>query len=94
MLLDPKRTPPGERTPKASDCYRFALSNPAVDVCTTGPKNREELEEALRATELGPLSEDETAWMRRVGAFVRENAKGAARGRVMGFFDRMFSPSG
>ena len=39
QLLNPKRVPPGERVPTATDCYRFVLSNPAVDVCMTGPAN-------------------------------------------------------
>jgi len=70
-LLDPKLTPPGERTPRASDCYRFALSNPHVDVTLTGPKDRAQLDEALTALDRGPMSDDELAWMRRVGANVR-----------------------
>ena len=36
-LLDPRLTPEGDRTPGASDCYRFALSHPQVDVCLSGP---------------------------------------------------------
>lgn len=66
-LLNPKNMPPGEKTPRGSDCYRFVLSNPAVDVCMTGPKNTEQMKEALQATERGPMSEEELAWMRRVG---------------------------
>lgn len=67
QLLNPRRVPPGERVPTASDCYRFVLSNPAVDVCLTGPKTREHVEEAIRALERGPMSQEEIAWMRRVG---------------------------
>lgn len=72
QLLDPKRVPPGERTPSATDCYRFVLSNPAVDVCMTGPANQAQAAEALRAMELGPMSTDELAWMRRVGDFIHK----------------------
>lgn len=32
QLMDPKKTPAGEKTPTALDCYRFVLSNEAVDV--------------------------------------------------------------
>lgn len=71
QLLKTRNMPAGERTPRASDCYRFVLSRPEVDVCVTGPKNREEMQEALRALEAGPLSEAELAWMRRVGDHVR-----------------------
>src|ERR1700688_1147700 len=70
--LDPKRVPPGERVPTATDCYRFVLSNSAVDVCMTGPANEAQVGEALRAIELGPMSADELAWMRRVGGFIHK----------------------
>lgn len=58
----------GERVPTATDCYRFVLSRPEVDVCLSGPSNAAQMDEALRALELGPMTEDELAWMRRVGA--------------------------
>ena len=70
-LLKPGKMPPGEQPPRGSDCYRFVLSNPDVDVCMTGPKNRAQMQEALRTLERGPLSEEEMAWMRRVGDHVR-----------------------
>jgi len=72
QLLDAKRVPPGERVPTATDCYRFVLSNPAVDVCMTGPANEAQAAEALRALELGPMSAEELAWMRRVGDFIHK----------------------
>ena len=71
QLLKPGKVPSGEKTPSGSDCYRFVLSNPNVDVCMTGPKNREQMQEALRTLELGPLSEEEMNWMQRVGDHVR-----------------------
>jgi predicted aldo/keto reductase-like oxidoreductase len=61
--------------PRATDCYRFALSPNEVDACLTGPKDRRELDEALLALDEGPMSEEELAWMRRVGAAVRAGAK-------------------
>jgi aryl-alcohol dehydrogenase-like predicted oxidoreductase len=67
QLLDPRRVPEGERLPTAGDCYRFVLSNPSVDVCLTGPKSAEHVDEAIQALAKGPMSEDELAWMRRVG---------------------------
>ena len=70
QLLSPKRIPAGERVPTATDCYRFVLSNPAVDVCMTGPSNAAQADDALRAIELGPMSQDELAWMRRVGDYI------------------------
>jgi aryl-alcohol dehydrogenase-like predicted oxidoreductase len=70
-LLDPRLTPPGERTPAGADCYRFVLSNPHVDVCLCGPANASELRDALGALDRGPMDASELGWMRRVGAAVR-----------------------
>jgi aryl-alcohol dehydrogenase-like predicted oxidoreductase len=57
----------------AGDCYRFCLSNPHVDVVLTGPKNRSELEDNLRdLREKGPLSEEESRWIRDFGQVVHE----------------------
>lgn len=69
-LIRQDYVPKGERIPKASDCYRFVLSHPSVHVCTSGPKNIEETRQALKVLELGPLSEREIAWMRRVGDYI------------------------
>jgi aryl-alcohol dehydrogenase-like predicted oxidoreductase len=69
-LCDPKKTPPGERTPTAADCYRFVLSNPAPDVVLCGPSNAHEMTEALAALDQGPLDEEEQAFMRRVGDYI------------------------
>jgi len=74
-LINPALTPAGEPTPRASDCYRFALSHPAVQVCMAGPADRTQLDEALCALERGPLSIDEDLWMRRVGAHVKQHAR-------------------
>lgn len=52
------------------DCYRFCLSNPAVDVVLTGPASRAQLEENLGALEKGPLTPEEMEWMRRFGQAV------------------------
>jgi aryl-alcohol dehydrogenase-like predicted oxidoreductase len=70
-LINPKKMPKGERTPRASDCYRFVLSNPFVDVCIAGPKNMEQMNEALASLDRGALSEEEMAWMRRIGSHLR-----------------------
>jgi aryl-alcohol dehydrogenase-like predicted oxidoreductase len=66
-LLDPKKMPDGMSPPSASDCYRFALGQPAVDMVLTGPANREQMDEALRALERGPLDPEEQERMRRIG---------------------------
>ena len=70
-LVDPRLVPPGEPVPRASDCYRFALAHPAVDLVLAGPRNGAELDEALAALDRGPMAADEIAWMKRVGAAVR-----------------------
>jgi aryl-alcohol dehydrogenase-like predicted oxidoreductase len=69
-LLNPKKMPPGESAPTASDCYRFVLSHPAVDVCMCGPKNTAQMNEALRTLDRGPLSPEEMDRMRAIGDFV------------------------
>jgi aryl-alcohol dehydrogenase-like predicted oxidoreductase len=74
QLMNPKYTPVRERTPTAGDCYRFVLSHPDVDVCATGPSSADHVEQAIAARELGPMPEEELAWMRRVGVEVRRRA--------------------
>jgi aryl-alcohol dehydrogenase-like predicted oxidoreductase len=69
-LARSKRIPAGEKRPTAGDCYRFALSNPSVDVVITGPSNEEQLKENLSETAKGPMTADELEWMRRVGDYV------------------------
>jgi aryl-alcohol dehydrogenase-like predicted oxidoreductase len=93
-LLDPGLMPEGERTPGASDCYRFALSHPQVDVCLSGPADAAQLDEALLAVRRGPLDADEMAWMRRVGASVRTGTQRQPRGNLMKLADRLASWSG
>jgi aryl-alcohol dehydrogenase-like predicted oxidoreductase len=67
QLCDASKTPSGERTPTGTDCYRFAISNPDVDVCLAGPDNANQMSQALEALDLGPMDAEEQAWMRRVG---------------------------
>lgn len=87
-LLDPRLTPPGERTPTATDCYRFVISHPAVHASLAGPRDGVELDGAMRALDLGPMSADEIAWMKRVGAAVRSGRPSAT---PIDFFDRIAS---
>jgi predicted aldo/keto reductase-like oxidoreductase len=72
QLLKPREMPPGENIPRASDCYRFVLSNSDVDVCLTGPKNREQMQEALQTLERGPLNEEEMLWMKGIGNYLHK----------------------
>ena len=64
------RIPKSERVPTAADCYRYVLTRPEVDVCIAGPANAVEMQQALEALALGPMSSDELEWMRRVGRAV------------------------
>lgn len=63
------------RVPTAGMCYRFALTNPHVDVCMTAPSNSRQLEENLAALRQGPLAEDELAFMREFGDYVHARHK-------------------
>jgi aryl-alcohol dehydrogenase-like predicted oxidoreductase len=85
-LLDPRVTPPGERTPTATDCYRYVLSSPQVDVSLSGPRDGAELDGAMAALDKGPMDPEELAWMRRVGVVVRRDAR---RGAPVEVLDRI-----
>ena len=65
-LLDSRKMPAGETAPTAGDCYRFVLSQPAVDMVLCGPSDRVQMQEALRALERGPLPPDEVERMQRI----------------------------
>ena len=71
QLLNPKKMPPGEVPPSASDCYRFVLSNPAVDLCLCGPRDLNQMREALQTLDLGPLDPEEMTRLRKIGDYVR-----------------------
>jgi aryl-alcohol dehydrogenase-like predicted oxidoreductase len=43
----------------------------AVDVCMTGPRTLDQMREALRALDLGPLGADELERMTRIGDHLR-----------------------
>ncbi len=88
-LLDPKLVPSGEPAPRASDCYRFALTHPDVDVVLCGPKDRSELDEALTALDRGPMTPDELAWMKRVGKAVRAASPGQSGNAPIVWLDRL-----
>jgi aryl-alcohol dehydrogenase-like predicted oxidoreductase len=90
-LLDPSLGPPGEPTPRPSDCYRFALSSPHVDVCLTGPADAAELDESFAALDRGPMSDDELAWMKRVGAVVRSASLSKGGNGPIQLLDRVSS---
>jgi aryl-alcohol dehydrogenase-like predicted oxidoreductase len=61
-----------ENKATALDCYRFCLTQPVVHLCLSGPKNRTEMEDALRVLQASPMNTDELAWMRRIGAAIHD----------------------
>jgi aryl-alcohol dehydrogenase-like predicted oxidoreductase len=71
----PPGYPEGQYVPSIPDCYRFALSQPWVDLVLTGVSNREQVDQALSIIEQGPLSAEERAAMVRYGAIFRESWK-------------------
>lgn len=67
QLLKESKMPEGEKPLTAMDCYRFVLSNPAVDVCMTGARSQDMMRENLQTLESGPLTEEEMNRIRRIG---------------------------
>ena len=62
--------PEGLSPPSAPDCYRFALSNPNVQVALCGPSSDREMQESLDVLKQGPLDQDEMLRMRKIGEHV------------------------
>jgi len=59
--------------PTPVDLYRFVLTNPNVNVCLTGAKNRKELEENLKVLEMPPMTEEELLRIKEFGDFIRKS---------------------
>jgi aryl-alcohol dehydrogenase-like predicted oxidoreductase len=74
-LLEARKMPPGEPPASAPDCYRFALSHPAVDVALCGAKNLEEMRQDLRVLDLGPLGPEEMARMKKIGDHIHAHSR-------------------
>ncbi len=72
-LLNSKKMPDGQDPLTARECYRFALSNPSVDMCMMGFKNIDELRENLRVLDENPLSDDEMQRIVQIGDYVHKN---------------------
>ncbi|MCP4231947.1 MAG: aldo/keto reductase [bacterium] len=66
-LMKSGKIPKEERKPTAGDCYRFALTNPSIDVAITGASNAKQLEQNLSEVARGPMDDEELARMRRIG---------------------------
>jgi aryl-alcohol dehydrogenase-like predicted oxidoreductase len=75
-LLEPYADWPGP-PPTASDCYRYCLAQPAVQVVLTAPRSRAELEQNLDVLELPPMSKRQRDQWQRFGDLVYRVGKGA-----------------
>jgi aryl-alcohol dehydrogenase-like predicted oxidoreductase len=69
----PPGYPAGQYVPSSPDCYRFALSQPWVDLVLMGISNREQVDQALAALEQGPVSAEERAAMVNYGEIFRKS---------------------
>ena len=69
-LFDPRWIPQDEKPPRPIDLYRYVLSNPNIDMVLTAPQTIQQLEENLSTLEMGPVSEEERAWLERIGYHV------------------------
>jgi aryl-alcohol dehydrogenase-like predicted oxidoreductase len=74
LLRRTKGWPKDGAVPTAGQCYRFVLTNPHLDVCLSAPRSEKELLENLAAVRLGPLPDDEMAFMRAYGDAVHRAA--------------------
>jgi aryl-alcohol dehydrogenase-like predicted oxidoreductase len=70
MCVPPPGYPKHQYVPSIPDCYRFALTNPWVDLALTGLRTRGEIDQALAALEQGPLTAAECLRMREYGAYL------------------------
>jgi len=75
-LLQSKRMPPGDNPLSASECYRFSLSDPRVNICMCGPGDKKQMQDALTALDKGLLTKDEEKRIIRIGDHVHKSAKG------------------
>ncbi len=87
-LLDSSVLPENEPRPTPADCYRFVLTNSAVNITMCAPRNGADLDQALATMERGPMSADELAWMKRVGVHVKKATAGRRTFNPIEMLDR------
>jgi aryl-alcohol dehydrogenase-like predicted oxidoreductase len=75
-LLEPHAHWPGP-LPTASDCYRYCLAQPPVQVVLTAPRSLAELEQNLDVLEIPPMSKQKHYQWQRFGDLVCRAGKGA-----------------
>jgi predicted aldo/keto reductase-like oxidoreductase len=84
LTVAPEWYPKDQPVPTAGDCYRFALSNPKIDMILSGPRDRDELGLALRELEKGVMDEGEQEFMRKYGATRRSPAPSRSIAQALG----------
>lgn len=67
MLKRPKEWPETKPIPTVGQAYRFVLSHPKVDLCLSGASKLEHVKELKKIMEKGPMSPEETTFMREFG---------------------------
>ncbi len=70
----PSHYPKDLYIPSVPDLYRFALSNPWVDVVLTGVSTRQQIDQALDAMEQGPLGQEDYEFLREYGSIFADYA--------------------
>jgi hypothetical protein len=71
LFRRPRGYPRDGRLPTPGMCYRFVMSNPAVNVCITAPGNETQFARNLAEIRRGPLNEEDVSLMHSFGDFVR-----------------------
>lgn len=69
-LFEPRWMPEGVKTPVPTDLYRYALSNPHIQMVLTAPETLEQLKSNLVALHSGPVTAEEREWLERIGDHV------------------------
>ena len=75
LVRRPRGYPKDGRIPTAGMCYRFVLSNPAVDVCLMAPTSLRQFDANLEEVRQGPLSGEDMQFMRTFGDAVYRQYK-------------------
>ncbi len=73
LLRRTRNWPQAAPVPTPAQCYRFAVSHPAVNVCLTAPSNLQQFRDNLTALDAGPLAEDEMSLLRSFGSEVHNH---------------------
>jgi aryl-alcohol dehydrogenase-like predicted oxidoreductase len=76
LVRRPRGYPAGGRVATGGMCFRFVLSNPAVNVCLMAPRSLSEFASNLKEIREGPLHEEDMDFMRIFGDGVRNGING------------------